>query len=281
MSTDAALLNDIPALAQRLPAFPAVVAELLSELGNPSLSMETLVRIARNDPIISANILTTANRIRRFNALPDIGNPYVAASLIGVNQIRRIIATVGMNRFLDCDNGSEFLFWHSRGVAIIAQEFAMLTNICPEMAYIAAILHDVGQLCFHILAPQEFQVAYFESATDDSILERETALFRCDHSQVGAALASHWKLPEEFVSTIRDHHEQHLVSGRLQALINVSESLARALDIPPSPKNRLTRLNRLAIDTLQLDWKDPVVTDCFGRCRARYKQASSHRLACA
>ncbi|MEI7614695.1 MAG: HDOD domain-containing protein, partial [Betaproteobacteria bacterium] len=141
MQAEASLLHDIPALAKRLPPFPAVVAELLTELNNPSLSMESLVRISRNDPIVSANILTAANRIRRFNAMPDIGNPYVAASLIGVNQIRRIIATIGMNRFLDGDSENGFLFWHSRGVAIIAQELAMLTNICPETAYIAAILH--------------------------------------------------------------------------------------------------------------------------------------------
>lgn len=269
---------DIPALAKRLPPFPAVVAQLLDELDNPSLSMEALVRIARNDPIICANILASANRVRRINAMPDIGDPYVAASLIGVNQIRRIIATVGMNRFLDCDRGSVFLFWHSRGVAIIAQELAMLTNICPEMAYVAAILHDVGQLCFHVLAPVEFQQAYNEAASDDRLLAREAAIFGCDHSQIGAALAGHWQLPADFVSTIRHHHEQHLVSSRLQALINLAESLSRALDMPASPKNRLTRLNRLAMETLEIEWKDPAMIDCFGRCRARYKQVSDHRL---
>ena len=109
MPTDIHLLQDIPALAKRLPPFPAVVTELLGELNNPSLSMEALIRIARNDPIIAANILTTANRIRRLNAMPDIGNPYVAASLIGVNQIRRIIATVGMKIANARSRGATFL----------------------------------------------------------------------------------------------------------------------------------------------------------------------------
>jgi putative nucleotidyltransferase with HDIG domain len=279
MLTEATLQQNIPEIAKRLPPFPIVVAQLLSELENPSLSMEALVRIARNDPIISANILTTANRIRRFNAMPDLGDPFVAASLIGINQIRRIIATIGMNRFLEGDSGSGFLFWHSRGVAIVAQELAMLTGMCPERAYVAAILHDVGQLCFHILSPKEFQAAYHQSASDDRLLEREAAIFGSNHSQVGAALARHWELPDDFVSTIRDHHDQYVVSSKLSALINLAESLSRALDIPPSPKNRLTRLNRLAMDTLEIDWKDPVLIDCFGRCRARYKQVSSHRMS--
>jgi putative nucleotidyltransferase with HDIG domain len=271
-------LDNVSAIAKRLPPFPAVVAELLIELSNPSLSMEALVHIARNDPIISANILTAANRIRRFNVMPDIGNLYVAASLIGVNQIRRIIATIGMNRFLDGNGQNASLFWHSRGVAIIAQELAMLTNVCPESAYIAAILHDVGQLCFHIMAPQEYLEVFCQSAGDDRFMEREATLFGCNHAQLGAALARHWQLPAEFASALDEHHEQHLASGRLPALINLAESLSRALDIPPSPKNRLTQLNRLAIDMLEIEWKDPQYMDCFSRSRARYKQVSSHHL---
>jgi putative nucleotidyltransferase with HDIG domain len=266
---------DIAAIADKLPPFPVVVSQLLAELRNDTLSMESLVRITRNDPVISANILSAANRIRRMHALNDVSDTYVAAQLIGVNRIQRIIVTLGMNRFLAHDTGSDFLFWHSRAVAIIAQELAMLTRVSPEKAYVAAILHDIGQLCFHILDPLAFQEAYNLSGCDGLLLQRETALFGVDHSLIGAALATHWQLPQEFALTILDHHKDNVVSGKLPAVINLAESLSRALDIPPSPKNRVAGINRSAMDLLGIEWDTPAMRDCYSRCRARYRHAVS------
>jgi putative nucleotidyltransferase with HDIG domain len=264
---------DIAAIAEKLPPFPVVVAQLIEELKNDSLSMESLARITRNDPVISANILSSANRIRRMHALNDVSDAYLAAQLIGINKIQRIIVTLGMNRFLAHDTGSDFLFWHSRAVAIIAQELAMITNVSPEKAYVAAILHDIGQLCFHILDPLAFQEAYKLSGCDGLLLQRESALFGVDHSLIGAALATHWHLPDEFALSILDHHKDNVVAGKLPAIINLAESLARALDIPPSGKNRVTGINRAAMDLLGIEWDTPAMRDCFSRCRARYRHA--------
>lgn len=263
---------EIPRLAAVLPPFPQVVARLLEGLHDPGSSLEALVRLARNDPVIISNILASANKVRRMNARHDLDDPYVAASMIGIDQIRRIVATTGMNRFLDDGKGSSFLLGHSRAVAIIAQELAMLTGVSTEKAYVISILHDVGQLCFHMLDPEAFQAAYRQSALDGRLLEHEARAFGVDHAQVGAALARHWLLPEEFVSTILTHHDDQTVTSPLQAVVNLAESLSRALDIPPSPKNRLTRLNRRAVEELGIDWRSPAMMDFFGRCRARFRQ---------
>ena len=264
--------SEVPALANALPPFPRIVGQLLEDLLDPAASMEAMIRLARNDPVITSNLLATANKVRRIHAQPDLHDPFVAASLIGFDQIRRIVTTVGMNRFLDEGKGSAFLMGHSRAVAIIAQELAMLTGVSPEKAYVVSILHDIGQLCFHILDPEAFQEAHRQSAVDGRLLERETAAFGVDHAQMGAALAQHWLLPEDFVSTILTHHDDQVVTSKLQAVVNLAESLARDLDIPPSPKNRLTKLNRLAVDALEITWNSPVMLDFYGRCRARFRQ---------
>ena len=64
------------------------------------------------------------------------------------------------------------------------------------------------------------------------------------------------------------------ITSKLQALINVAESLTRALDIPQSPKNRLTHLNAAAVAALGIHWGSSEMLECFGRCRARYSQTS-------
>ena len=260
----------IGAIAKHLPPFPKVVLQLLDMLRDEDASMEALTRLARNDPVITSGILATANRLRRINALPDLHDPFVAASLIGIAQLQRIVVTAAMNKFLAEDRGSTFLFNHSHAVAIVAQELAQLCGVSTEKAYVAGILHDVGQLCFHIMDAERFQEAYRQSMGDGRLIEREAAIFGVDHTLIGAALAAHWQLPEDFILSIRDHHEDAVVTSRLQAVINVAESLARALDIPSSPKNRVTRINSPAVEELGLDWNSPAMHDCFGRCRARF-----------
>ena len=274
MLTHASLDSEVARLAKVLPPFPRVVMQLLDMLRNDDLSLDALIRLARNDPVISSGILATANRLRRIHVQPDLNDPYVAASLIGIDQVRRIVVMAAMNKFAAEEKGADFLFNHSRAVAIVAHELALLCEVSPEAAYVAAILHDVGQLCFHIKSPVVFQDLYLKSSVDGKLLERETQTFGVDHAQIGAALARHWELSETFVAAIEEHHQVDAISGRLQAVINLAESLARALDIPPSPKNRLTQLNASAVALLGITWNSPEMLECFGRCRAIYRQTS-------
>lgn len=263
----------IEQIAKHLPPFPSIVLKLLDMLRDDDSSLEVLTRHARNDPVIASGILATANRLRRMHAQADLHDPFVAASLIGTTQLQRIVVTAAMNKFMVEDKGADFLLNHSRAVAIVAQELAAQCGVSPEKAYVAGILHDVGQLCFHILDAQRFQDVYLKSARQGQLTDWETAAFGVDHTQIGAALAAHWKLPEEFISSIRHHHDDAVVTSKLQAVINLAESLTRALDIPSSPKNRVTRLNEKAIQELGIDWNTPEMFDCFGRCRARYQYA--------
>lgn len=263
----------IPRLAKTLPPFPRIVLQVLDLLRSEEPSLQELARVARNDALIVANILATANRIRRMRAESDLTDPFAAASLIGLDRLRSIVVSVGMNRFLAKDQGSEFLFQHSLAVAIVSQELAAMCGVSPEKAYVAGILHDVGQLCFHVLGPERFQAIYRQSAQDGRLLEREAETFGMDHTQIGALLAQHWNLPDEFSQAIANHHRTDSVTCPLQAIVSLSESLVRALDIPPSPKNRVAYVNEAALATLGLDWDTPEMHDCFGRSRARFANA--------
>lgn len=259
-------------LAGTLPPFPQVVLQLLDMLRDEDTSLEALARLARNDPVITSGILATANRIRRIHMQSEIYDPFIGASLIGINQLRRIVVESALNKFLANQKGADFLLQHSRAVAIVAQELATLCGVSPEKAFVAGILHDIGQLCFHVMDAEAFQEVYRQSAIDGKLLEREAAAFGVDHAMLGAELSRHWGLPDEFVSAIAEHHDGAVVSSPLQAVINVAESLTRALDIPSSPKNRLTKLNAAAVESLQIVWDSDEMRDCYGRCRARFRQ---------
>ncbi len=265
-------LDDIEAMGGMLPPFPKVILQLLDLLRDEEASMELLARLVRNDPVISGNVLSIANHIRRIHAQSDLSDPYAAASLIGINRLRKIVFTVGMNRFLGGGSSSDFFFRHSCAVAITSQEIGLMCDVSPDEAYIAGILHDVGQLCFQVLNESAFAQVYQLASVDGRLLEREAELFGADHCEVGAKLAEFWNLPDNVVSAIRSHHDVTAPTDNLSAVVCLGETLARALDMPPSSKNRVLHLNQGAVEMLGITWDTPEMLDCFGRCRARYLQ---------
>jgi hypothetical protein len=50
--------------------------------------------------------------------------------------------------------------------------------------------------------------------------------------------------------------------------------MVRALDLPASPKNRVTLINQHAVTELGLDWSHPDMADVFDRCVTRFRLAS-------
>lgn len=264
----------IPDIAARLPAFPKVVPELLDCLREEAPSLDSLVLIARTDPVISAAILSAANRLRRMRALSDLSDLFSAASVIGFDKIRQIIVTVGLNRFISQSGGQSFFFEHSLAVAVVAQELACLTQISPVEAYVAGILHDVGQLAFFVQDAVLYHDIRRQAVLAGDLLAREVEVFGLDHCQVGVLLASFWNLPKNIMWAIGSHHDDNTTwNNALQAVVNLAESLSRALDLPHSPHGRVTFINQSALDFLHLRWDSAEMADCFGRCRARFDYA--------
>ena len=266
-------LTEVARIAKALPPFPKVVLELLDCLRDQSSTLENVVRTARNDAVITANILGVANHIRRLHAQSDLTDPFVAASIIGMNRIRGVVVSVGLNRFFSDAPGSQFIFHHSLAVAIAAHELAMLVGVSRDEAYIAGILHDVGQLCFHVMDAKAFEAAYQQSSLDGRLIDHERSAFGLNHCEIGAKLAELWKLPEDVQSAIATHHDEATVTSPTQAVVCLAETLVRGLDLPPSKKNRITHVNRAAMQTLELEWDQPELLECFKRIRCRYHYA--------
>lgn len=264
----------IPDLAARLPVFPKVVLELLDYLREESLSLHNLALIARNDPIVSAAVLSSANRLRRMHALSDSADLFAAASMIGLDKIRQIIITVGLNRFISQGRG-RFFYEHSLAVGIVAHELALLSKVvAPNEAYIAGILHDVGQLVFYVHDAAKYSDIRQQANLAGELLQLEVDAFGLNHCQVGMLLASYWQLPKDIMRAMGGHHDDALdCADGLQAIVMLAESVSRAMDLPFSPHNRVTSINHSALAILHLDWHSPGMSDCFGRCRTRFEFA--------
>lgn len=272
--------GDIPALAAGLPPFPRVLQQLLELLEQESTSLDDLVRVVRTDPVISSAALSVANGLRRIRGQSDVTDLFSAATLIGTTKLHQIAVTSGMNRFLSNGSSQLYFYEHAVAVAIVAQELAMLAEVPPGEAYTAGILHDIGQLVYYSAAPNEYPDLRRQAMHEHDLLARERANFTLDHCQLGLLLGEHWKLPQNILLAISSHHDQgHDWKSRLQAIVNLAETLSSALDIPHSPYNYVQQVNASALAYLGLRWDSVEMPDLLARCRARFEYfASSQHL---
>jgi hypothetical protein len=73
-----------------------------------------------------------------------------------------------------------------------------------DIAYGAALLHDIGRLGLMVAHPQEYPkllqaaVADLSAGVEFNLLDRERALFDIDRFEAGEWLARTWNLPQEF-----------------------------------------------------------------------------------
>ena len=268
-------------ISAKLPPFPRVVQQLLDHLREDAVSVDRLVRIARTDSVVSSAILSAANRLRRIRLQPDTSDMFSAASLIGTDKLRQIVISAGMNHFLSEGSGQRFFYEHSLAVAIVAHELALLTQVSTDEAYIAGILHDIGQLAYYITDTKAYQSVRHQAMQGGDLLALEADAFGLNHCKVGLLLASHWQLPQNIMLAIGTHHDSSdRWQNKLHAVINLAETICRGLDLPQSPHNHVLSVNHSALDYLGLHWDSPELQDLFARSRVRFAYLNTSTVQC-
>ena len=261
----------IAEIGAKLPPFPSVIQQLLELLRKDAVSVDSLVRIARTDSVVSSAILSATNRLRRMRLQPDTSDMFSAVSLIGTNKMQQIVVSAGMNHFVSESSGQRFFYEHSLAVAIVAHELALLTQVSTDEAYIAGILHDIGQLAYFILDPKRYQDVRSQAEQAGNLLELEADAFGLNHCEVGLLLASYWQLPQNIMLAIGTHHDSsNRWQNKLHAVINLAETICRGLDLPHSPHNHVMSVNASALEYLGLRWDSAEIQDLFARSRVRF-----------
>jgi len=189
-----------------LPMLPKVVSEVIQALQDDDLDLRDLVHKIDHDQVISAKVLRLANSSyygvsRKINTMED------AVSLIGVNSLRTLVVASGVTgAFSSVPNLDMKQFWrHSLVTASVVRQIARELKQPTEVAYIAALMHSIGQL----LINQVFPVAGAEieaMCRGLSVIERkavENSTLGIDHCQIGEELAKRWSFPEEIQRVIR------------------------------------------------------------------------------
>jgi HD-like signal output (HDOD) protein len=199
-----------------LPPFRQTALELAKVLGGSSPDLEKAGQLISADPTLSSQVLRMCNSplLGMHSRVISIDH---AAALLGPERLRSLALTTSVADFAGkaLPEAQMNVFWqHSFLTATLSQYLAERWEYFEKhQAYIAGLLHDIGQIPEWMLV-SEGNAGNAESEAppadwiDNPAIEQE--YFGIDHCKLGDIMARSWGLMPSFLDVLENHHTPEL-----------------------------------------------------------------------
>jgi HD-like signal output (HDOD) protein len=198
-------------LTSRLPVMPQLLLKLLEMCQDEDAGIDDFSKLIQQDPGIATRVLAISNS-SAYARRGQNANLNQAMQLLGTDLVRTLVISESVLQVFNGFSNTGMVrldsFWrHTLYAALAAKQIARRVAYPRlEEAYLAGLLHDVGQLALFAVAPAEY--GGFISRTDDHALcSSETESFQITHTDVGAWLISRWNLDPFIADSALYHHE--------------------------------------------------------------------------
>ena len=246
-----ALIRERVEQLNSIPSVQAIIRPLLFYLERPvdQVEVQRIVDLVSCDEAISAQCLRVANSALYFRSR-EVKSVHGAIVVLGVRQVREILLSCSLLNLLPKQNWviDPLVFWeHSLGCGLVSRFCARKARFPePERAYLAGLLHDLGELVNMMSFQEEFRAAGQLARSEQIPLHlAERSALGFTHCDTGKILAEHWRLPEDITEVVEHHHhvQQAKLHPVLVAIVSLSDQLCQlhelGYEINPSPDWKL------------------------------------------
>jgi HD-like signal output (HDOD) protein len=196
-----------------LPSLPQIVMRIRQVSENPKSSVADLANCILSDQQLTSRILRTANSSYYGEFAGKVSTITQAIVLMGFRAVRNIAISTsvyGTISKLSRESGIDVkAFWaRSVGCGVIAKYLVQRIGKQEliEAAFIAGLLHDVGQVVLARSFPKEYEKINAEHSGDLDIHRTEKAIIGMDHQEAGSYISKRWGLPPDLAAAISEHH---------------------------------------------------------------------------
>ena len=195
----------------RLPSPPTILAKLLEACASQRGDFDELAALIEKDPALSAKVIALANS--PLYAGGNLTSLKRALVTLGLGTVKTLAVTASVYQFYSGVEGFDAeglrrLWRHSYMSGVLARSLAKLTDYpAPDEAYLAGLLHDIGQLLLALALPKEYAKVNRAVSEGMERLPLEHQRVGHGHDAVGAAALESWGLGTFVADAARFHHE--------------------------------------------------------------------------
>lgn len=217
---------------KHLPTFPRTYRALTAALVNPDVSAKEVAGIVEQDVGLCAKLLQLVNSAF-FGLSRRVTNIETAVSLLGTNMIKNVVLSLEV--FTDVPKtgklfSTDTLQQHSFCTGSLARTLLKDARQAED-AFVAGVLHDVGELVLLTGVPDIFdKIARCAVEVKMHRFEIENEELQVTHAAVGAYLLGIWGLPYAIVEAVAFHHEPKGVEAvhfPILAAVHVADRLVQ------------------------------------------------------
>ncbi|MCG7968828.1 MAG: HDOD domain-containing protein [Candidatus Thiodiazotropha taylori] len=245
-----------------LPSPPAILIQLIDSCNDPNVSFESLSAIIQQDAAITSQVMAAANSpfYRQWNEFTSLHHMLV---VLGMNSVRTIAINSAVQQYFsklsDTIGQSLDLIWsRSLFCAFVCRSLADLTAYkMPEEAYLAGLLHRLGQLALLQKDTQGYQKLVDANSEIEKQLKQELKQYGVSYPVIGSQMIDQWQLHSFLADALRYQYEpadRILDSAPLVKLVNLGCQLAlgetKPDDAALTQADNLFGLNQSVIEKL-------------------------------
>jgi putative nucleotidyltransferase with HDIG domain len=214
--------------AKDLPVMPEVAAKVMNlKEGGREVSFKDLESIIKVDLGLTAKILRIANSAL-YARQREITSLQMAITLLGFKNIRNLVLLVTASGLFPRMKKSLFhpQFWqHGILTAFLSRALSLRCDrgSGAEEAFIAGLLHDIGQPVLYESDPESYERVLEAAKLGAMPLETiEDQTFGTNHRKVGGALLRKWNFPDFYADVAEEHESLNITSRHKAGIIIVS-----------------------------------------------------------
>jgi putative nucleotidyltransferase with HDIG domain len=272
--------QELVAKAKNLTPVSYAVLKLVNLLEQPAVSNEEVVQVLKCDNVLTAKLLRACNS-PYFGLAEPVLSVDQAVFLLGHQQILHIVLALAFGSAMVVPlpgyaMEANELWRHSlitaTGAEGIARDISDL-NVEPAVAFTVGLLHDIGKLVMGQALTPDLQAEIRRRVQNFQMprSEAEKEVLGTDHSDVGACLLREWRLPEEIIEAVANHHHPILdPRPQLSAITHLANCIAHLAGSAPGWEGYASRVDprvtvRLEISEEKLETLVLTVRDSFDR----------------